>query len=194
MEYERRKCVSATLERGEFKAAGLSGNSLNRRDEVWWCGGGQVWRCWPAGEECINSSKGKSVINCVKCCRCCCSLLPEGGEGWEKFRLVVQPVKGRHKTTLNILFWGLPSWLKRMLFYTVCKWPPPFISSAVLLEEISTKPIPPTYSFWTFKPVYTKAFSILDTCHLFRSARTSWNTFVRPPVRPPVRKKNLNHL
>ena len=30
--------------------------------------------------------------------------------------------------------------------------------------------------------------------HLFRSARTSWNTFVRPSVRSPARKKNLNHL
>ena len=39
------------------------------RDEVWLEGGGsgQVCRCCPTGEECINSSKGKSVINCVKC-------------------------------------------------------------------------------------------------------------------------------
>ena len=36
-------------------------------EEMKCVGGGQVCRCCPVGEECINSSKGKSVINCVKC-------------------------------------------------------------------------------------------------------------------------------
>ena len=38
----------------------------------------------------------------------------------------------------------------------------------------------------------------IDIFIIFRSARTSWNTFVRsfvrPSVRPSARKKNLNHL
>ena len=42
------------------------------------------------------------------------------------------------------------------------------------------------YSFFCI----VKSFKL----HLFRSARTSWITFVRPPVRPSVGKKNLDQL
>ena len=39
-----------------------------------------------------------------------------------------------------------------------------------------------------------KALHWLSQQLFFRSARTSWNTFVRPPVRPSVGKKNLDQL
>ena len=40
-----------------------------------------------------------------------------------------------------------------------------------------------------------KVFIIFSAVFFFfRSARTSWNTFVRSFVRPSARKKNLNHL
>ena len=54
------------------------------------------------------------------------------------------------------------------------------------------------HPFWSFLDALAYIVHSLSQSVLFRSARTSWNTFVsplvRPSVRPSVRAKNLNHI
>ena len=60
------------------------------------------------------------------------------------------------------------------------------------LEKEPTVSAPSPKPFQCFDLVVALPISFMFT--LFRSARTSWITFVSPSVRPSVRKKNLDQL